>query len=157
MRDVNPKTIDLIKSFEGLRLIAYDDAQPEHKLKLGEKPKGNLTIGYGHTKGVYIGQTCTEERAEKWLREDLANSIKDVLNLVEVPLTDNEFGAVVSGQFNAGWLTYKDQPSTLRKKLNAGNKIGAANEMRKWVNFMGKELPGLVRRREAERALFMSA
>jgi lysozyme len=73
---------------------------------------------------------------------------------VTVPLNDNEFGALTSFTFNLGIGNLKS--STLLKKLNAGDRAGAADEFGKWVNAGGKPLPGLVKRRAAERALFLT-
>lgn len=152
---INRDGLALVKSFEGLRLQAYDDARPDHKMRFNEKPIGTMTIGYGHTKNVHVGQTCTEEQAEKWLIEDLAEAERAVETLVEVELTGNEFSALVSGQFNAGYMSFRGKPSTLRTLLNKKRKIAAAKEMMRWVHVDGEELPGLVRRRQAERELFL--
>ena len=72
----------LIKEFEGLELEAYPDP--------GNKVTGEpWTIGYGHTVGVRRGDTCTEEQATEWLREDLRSAEGSVRHLVDVPLTQN--------------------------------------------------------------------
>jgi lysozyme len=72
---------------------------------------------------------------------------------VHVPLTQNQFDALVSFVFNLGVGNFRT--STLLKKLNAGDNDGAAQEFGRWIHAGGKALPGLVRRREAERALFL--
>ena len=143
MREVNQAGMDIIRGFEGLRFEAYLD-------------QANVpTIGYGHIKGVKMGDTCTRDQAEAWLREDLAIAIHDVEDLVHVPLNDNEFAALVSFQFNCGGLTYHDQPSTMRKRLNAGLREEAAMEFLKWTHAGGHISRGLARRRDAEKALFL--
>lgn len=138
MRAPNKAAIDLIKSFESLRLTAYLDSV--------RVP----TIGYGHTRGVKMGTTITEEQAEALLEEDLAEACRAVETLVRVPLTDNQFGALVSFQFNLGALG----KSTLLKFLNKGQYAEAAQEFGKWVYAGREKLNGLIRRREAERKLF---
>ena len=139
---ISSKGIDLIKSFEGLRLEAYLDSV--------DVP----TIGYGHTRKVQLGQTITAEQAESFLMEDIHEFELAIQRLVYVPLSQNQFDAIVSFTFNVGIGNLKR--STLLKKLNAGNIAGAANEFNKWV-YAGKEkLKGLVKRRDKERLLFIS-
>lgn len=146
VRHINQATIDLIKHFEGRRLVAYKD------------PVGVWTIGYGHTGlkhqdgTVYSGRTITEQQAEDLLRYDLGEFANRVKSLVKVPLGDNQFGALVSFDFNTGGL----HKSTLLKILNAGDYSGAANELLKWNKAGGTALAGLTRRRKSERRLFLS-
>jgi len=135
--------LDLIKSFEGLRLTAYDDGV------------GVQTIGYGHTRGVKPGMTITEEQAVQFLREDLYSAERDIDRLVTVHLCQHQFDALASLVFNIGGTAFRD--STLLRKLNAGDYAGAAAQFDRWVHGGGKILPGLVRRRAAERALFEEA
>lgn len=135
--------IDLIKRFEGLRLRAYDDGV------------GIPTIGYGHTKGVKLGMTITEEQAVQFLREDLHSAERDIDRLVTVHLCQHQFDALASLVFNIGGTAFRD--STLLRKLNAGDYAGAAAQFERWVHGGGKILPGLVRRRAAEKALFEDA
>ena len=138
--------IALITEFEGLVLTAYPDpGNPE----TGEP----WTIGYGHTKGVRRGDTCTKMLALAWLREDLAESEDAVDRLVKVDLAQHEFDALVSFTFNCGAGAL--MRSTLLRKLNAGDRAGAAAEFDEWVNGASGPLPGLVRRRAAEKALFL--
>lgn len=132
--------IDIVKFYEGLRLRAY------------LCPAGIPTIGYGHTKNVKLGMTCSEQEAEEWLHDDFYAAVTDVRAVVKVPLTDNQLDALSSFVFNLG--IRKLIQSTLLKKLNAGDYVGAAQEFDKWV-YAGKEkLPGLIKRRAAERKLF---
>lgn len=132
--------IDLIKHFEGLRLEAYQDSV------------GVWTIGYGSTKDIKEGMRITPFMAEQFLRDDLEEAEKAVSRLVDVSLTQNEFDALVSFAFNLGAGNL--QHSTLLRKLNNSDKVGASDEFLRWVNAGGKKLEGLVRRRKAERALF---
>ncbi|CAI1527524.1 lysozyme [Serratia plymuthica] len=137
--DVNG--LNLIKEFEGLRLQAY------------KCPADIWTIGYGHTADVSANDVITEEDAIFLLRQDVAESERAVNKYVHVPLTQNQFDALVSFVFNLGVGNFRT--STLLKKLNAGDDDGAAQEFGRWIHAGGKALPGLVRRREAERALFL--
>lgn len=136
--------IDLIKEFEGYSERVYMCAG------------GKYTIGYGHTRGVQVGDTCTKEQAEKYLREDLQDAEEAVLALVTVPLTQNQFDALVSLVYNIGSGNFYD--STIRRIINL--KINNINEYRKawlmWVKSRGKVLKGLERRRVAEFNLFCS-
>jgi lysozyme len=133
--------LDLIKSFEGLRLSAYRDSV------------GIWTIGYGHTKGVKPGDTITVEQANDFLREDLRDAERAVNDLTFLNLTQSQFDALVSFTFNLGRGNL--QASTLLRRVNEGDFEGAAEEFLRWTKAGGKVLPGLVRRREAERALFL--
>ncbi|MHB0805997.1 lysozyme [Stutzerimonas nitrititolerans] len=132
--------IDLIKSFEGLRLTAYDDGV------------GVQTIGYGHTKGVKPGMKITENWAEELLRDDLAEFEAAVNGLVKVRLCQHQFDALVSLVFNIGPGAFSD--STLLRLLNAGLYDDAALQFVRWNKGGGKVLSGLTRRRMAERKLF---
>lgn len=82
--------IDLIKEFEGLRLVAYQDSV------------GVWTIGYGHTKGVYPGMVITEAQALLFLNEDIASHAYGIFNYITVQLNQNQFDALVSFHFNLG-------------------------------------------------------
>lgn len=139
---INQTGLDLIKRFEGLETKAY------------RCPAGILTIGYGHTTGVKEGDTCTPEQAEAWLREDCQVAELTVSANVNVPLNQNQFDALVSFIFNLGSGNFVK--STLLKKLNTSDYRGAADELDRWVNAGGRKLPGLVKRRAAEKALFLS-
>jgi lysozyme len=139
--DVSPRGIALIQRFEGLRLTAYLDSV--------DKP----TIGYGSTKGVRMGDEITQAQAVELLAADVERHADGVRRLVDVPLTQNQFDALVSLVFNIGVGAFRR--STLLRKLNAGDHRGAADELLRWTKAGGRELRGLVRRREAERALFL--
>ena len=139
---INQKGLDLIKKFEGCELEAY------------LCPAGVVTIGYGHTATARLGQVISEAEAEALLREDVKDAEAAVDRLISVPLTDDEFSALVSFVFNVGATAFED--STLLKMLNAEAKT-ASNQLLRWNKGANREeLQGLTRRRYAERALFMS-
>lgn len=136
------KGIDLIKKFEGCVLKAY------------KCPAGVYTIGYGHTNNVRPDDVITQQDAEDLLKLDLAKFEAAVNSAVKVSLTQEQFDALVSFTYNLGAGNL--QSSTLLKKLNAGDYAGAAEQFGKWV-YAGKTiLEGLVRRRAAEKDLFLS-
>jgi lysozyme len=131
---------DLIKLSEGLRLEAYPDT--------GKVP----TIGWGHTKGVEIGDRITKEKAEELLAEDVAEAERAVNHHVRVELTQGQFDALVSFVFNLGEHQFKK--STLLRMLNHKDYLGASNQFRRWVYDDNVKLPGLVVRRNREQRLF---
>jgi lysozyme len=134
--------LNLIKRFEGLRLTAYDDGV------------GVWTVGFGHTKGVQPGDKITEEQATDFLRIDVAEASDAVARLVTVALSQNQRDALISLVYNIGSGAFEG--STLLRKLNAGDHAGAADEFTRWNKGGGRVLAGLVKRRAAERELFMS-
>ena len=141
------KGIALIKQFEGCKLTAYQDSV------------GVWTIGYGWTqpvdgKPIRAGMTIKQETAERLLKTGLVSYEIDVSRLVKVSLTQGQFDALVSFTYNLGARSLST--STLLRKLNAGDYAGAADEFLRWNKAGGKVLSGLNRRREAERALFLS-
>lgn len=142
----NTAGISLIKDFEGLRLKAYPDPAT------GGAP---WTIGYGATLGVKPGMVITEAQAEVFLRRDLARFESAVEKAVKVPLTDNQFAALVSFAYNCGPANLTK--STLLKRLNKGDYAGAQAEFAKWNRAAGKVMAGLTRRRAAEAVLFGTA
>ena len=138
--------VDLITSFEDTRTKAYDDGV------------GIWTIGTGTTvypNGVKVkqGDTCTPEQAKSYFKHDLAKFEKTVNESVTVSLTQNQFDALVSLTYNIGSGAFKG--STLLKLLNKGDYQGAADQFLVWYKAGDKVMKGLVRRREAERALFL--
>lgn len=139
------KGIALIKSFEGLCLEKYQDVV------------GKWTIGYGHLilPDESFSAPITESQADALLRQDLGISEKGVNQYVIVPLTQNQFDALVSFTFNLGVGNLKS--STLLRVLNAGQYQDAAEQILRWDKAGGKQVAGLTRRRVAERALFISA
>lgn len=139
---ISKEGLKLLKQFEGCKLVAYRDVG------------GVLTIGYGHTRGVYPNQVVTLEVAEKMLVDDVWFFEHAVKDLVTVSLSQPQFDALVSFSYNLGAQALED--STLLRKLNAGDYLGAADELLRWNRAGGKVVNGLVRRREAERALFLT-
>lgn len=133
--------IEIIKRYEGLRLKTY------------KCPAGVLTIGYGHTKTAKQGQVITEDYAVELLRLDIADAERAVNKYVKAPINQNQFDALSSFVFNLGSGNFRS--STLLKKLNARDYLGAANEFKRWNKAGGKVLNGLVRRRESEANLFI--
>lgn len=137
------KGIDLIKKFEGTVLKVYKDAV------------GLPTIGIGHLiKKGEVFTTITQQQAEELLAKDLKQFEEGVSTSVKVALTQNQFDALVSFAFNLGMGNVNS--STLLKKLNAGDIQGAANEFLRWNRAGNKVLPGLAKRRLAEKELFLS-
>ena len=141
------KGIALIKQFEGCKLTASQDSV------------GVWTIGYGWTqpvdgKPIRAGMTSKQETAERLLKTGLVSYESDVSRLVKVDLTQGQFDALVSFTYTLGARSLST--STLLRKLNAGDYAGAADEFLRWNKAGGKVLNGLTRRREAERALFLS-
>lgn len=138
--------IDLIKEFEGFEERAYKDVV------------GYWTIGYGslYVNGVRVspGMRITREGAEEQLKSDVVRFEKAIEKLVTVDLNQNQFDALVSFTYNLGEGNLGK--STLLKKLNRGDFNGAADEFLKWNRAGGKVVNGLVRRRAAERELFLS-
>jgi lysozyme len=137
------KGTEILKYFEGCRLEAYQDSV------------GVWTIGYGHTKGVLEGMTITQEGAEQLLQTELEEYEGYIEKYVTVPLTQNQFDALVCWVYNLGPTNFKN--STLLKELNSGNYTAAGKEITRWNKAGGKVLAGLVRRREAEAKLFNEA
>ncbi|QKN81365.1 lysozyme [Scandinavium goeteborgense] len=139
--------INMLKGFEGCELTAYQDSV------------GVWTIGYGWTQpvnGVPVGKgmTITQDIADNLLRSGLVQYEKGVTGLVKVTINQNQFDALTDFAYNLGVKSLES--STLLKKLNAGDFSGAAAEFPKWNKAGGKVLPGLVKRREAERSLFLA-
>lgn len=153
-----PAGLKLIEQFEGCILSAYDDAN-DHIVQAGQIVHGTLTIGFGHTSvagppRVYVGQTIDSDTADAILMADLASVEIEVTHLVKVALNQNQFDALVSFQFNTGWLAHPN--CSLTNALNKGNyNLGAADFML-YDRASGKVLAGLQRRRAAERALFLT-
>ncbi|BEN12117.1 lysozyme [Serratia marcescens] len=137
----------LIKRFEGLRLQAYQDSV------------GVWTIGYGWTQPVAgrkigAGMVIDATTAERLLVCGIVQFEQGVERRVTVPITQGQFDALVSFAYNLGLRALEN--STLLRRLNAGDRKGAADQFGRWVNAGGVRLDGLVARRAAERALFLS-
>ena len=139
--NISETGIQLIKKFEGCSLKAY------------KCPAGIWTIGYGHTSGVKEGQTITKKEAEAYLKQDLTTFETFVTNLVTVAINQNQFDALVSFCYNLGPGNLRS--STLLKRINAGDFNGAAEQFDRWIYAGGRKLSGLVKRRAAEKTLFL--
>ena len=138
------KGIDLIKHFEGFRSTVYLCAA------------GVPTLGFGSTHGITMDSPpITEEEGLELLMLDIAKFERGVNRLIDVPLNQNQFDALTSFAFNLGNGSL--QASTLRKKVNREDYEGAADEFPRWVFAGGRKLNGLVKRRYAERALFLAS
>ena len=132
---------NLIKEAEGLRLDAY------------RCPAGISTIGWGHTKGVKLGQHITVQQAEDMLVEDIA-PIERLLNGLKINFRQEQFDALVSWIFNFGEGKFKG--STMFKRIIANAKDEEiTDQLVKWINAAGRPLLGLMKRRVAEANLFI--
>lgn len=140
---ISQEGINVIKKFEGCKLRTYPDTG------------GIPTIGYGHTgTDVHSGQCISQQEANNLFRKDVERFEKAVNTEVKVPLSQNQFDALVSFAFNVGQGNLHS--STLLKKLNHSDYQGAAQEFPRWCkDSQGHELLGLKRRREAEKKLFL--
>ena len=140
MRVTSIEGVALIKKFEGCELDAYQCS-------------ANVwTIGYGHTRGISEGDTCTQAQADEMLIDDLQEFEGYVNELVDAELTQSQFDALVAWTYNLGPTNLKS--STLLKRLNEGDMADGPHQIRRWNKAGGKVLDGLVRRREAEALLF---
>lgn len=167
MREVNQAGIELIKSFEGI----VDGDPSTVNLDPYADPIGILTIGWGHA--ITFGERflrdnkadraiakklypngITRAEAEELLRHDIKEHTRDLEYLIKVPLTDNQFAALASLAFNIGVGNFRK--SSVLRLLNQKNYKGAAERFLLWNKAGGRVLKGLVRRREAERQLFLS-
>ena len=138
---INDRGLNLIKFYEGLKLKSYQD------------DGGVWTIGFGSTRRVGPGMVITADQALERLSQDLEEKEKLVESMVKVPLTSNEFSALVSFAYNVKEKEFIT--SSLVKLLNEGKKDLAAHEFLRWDHCDGKAIQGLLNRRLAERALFL--
>lgn len=139
--DYSSTGLALTRAFEGLRLEAYQDSA------------GRWTIGYGHTgPEVHEGLRISEFEAEALLRADLAAAVACVRRAVRVEITQSQFDALVDFCFNAGRGSFLN--SSLLRYLNAGRFESVVVQFGLWAHADGEVVPGLVRRRAAEAALF---
>ena len=145
MRNITQNGLDLIKRFEGLSRIVYFC------------PAGYPTIGYGHVvkDDEDFSAGIDEAQAEELLRQDAQIAERAVLRLINVPLTDGQFDALVSFTYNLGGGAL--QRSTLRRKINREEHADVPEQFMRWVWAGGRKLKGLVRRREAEAIIYTSA
>lgn len=130
-------------NYEGVVLPAYVD------------PVGVVTVCAGHTRTAELGQRKTLQECEQLLKEDVSYAEAAVKRYVKVPITQAQYDSLVSFVFNVGPRAFAN--STLLKKLNAGDCLGAGEQFSRWVYAKGKKLKGLVNRRAHERNNFESA
>lgn len=146
LRQANQTARCLIGHSEGFSLTAYPDGV------------GIWTIGWGTTRingqPVTEGTTITEDQANDYFNHDISVFERDICDAVTVPLTDNQFGALVSLCYNIGSGNFRS--STLLRKLNDGDYDGAADEFSRWIYSAGHVLNGLVERRRKEKKLFLT-
>lgn len=132
----------IVKKYEGCKLEAY------------KCPADVWTVGVGHTgSDVCEGLKWTQAQADAALNKDLLRALNDARKVIDVGLNDKQMAAIVSFVFNLGIGNFRN--STLLKKINKGDFLGASKEFLKWTYGGGRQLPGLVARREAEAKLFM--
>ena len=133
----------LTKQFEGLSLTSYQDQV------------GVWTIGYGHTgPTLQGGLTITQDQADQLLLSDVASSVTCVNRAVTSQINQNQFDALVDFVFNLGCASLLS--STLLRLINAGDFASAAPQFLLWDHAKGVVIPGLLRRRQQEMALFQS-
>lgn len=149
--NVSQDCIELVKKFEGLHKVKDDGLVHSYRC-----PAGVWTLGFGKTKGIRSGMTCTIEEAEQHLKDDLDAHGKIVKRLVNVPLSQGQYDALVSFVFNVGGGNFKS--STALKRLNLGMYDDVPEQLNRWnkARVDGKLTPlrGLTRRRAAEAAIF---
>lgn len=138
---ISKRGLQLIKKFEGLRLVAYKDGG------------GVWTVGYGHTSNVLAGMQITEAQAEGFLRLDIHGAEYAIRRHVEVPLSQNEYDALVSFVFNVGATQFAT--STLLSLLNDLDYNDAAEQLPRWCHDNGIVVQGLLNRRRDERLMFL--
>ena len=132
--------LDKLMEMEGCRLEAYEDAA------------GVPTIGYGHTKGVRMGDQISAYWAKELLREDIEEVEWQVKEL-KVARTEGQLDALVSFAFNVG-IGRLMRSALLKAIRNGGSKAAITREFKRWVFAGGKKMPGLVKRREWEAKRF---
>ena len=141
MRQITQDGLDLIKRFEGFSRTIY------------MCPAGHPTIGYGHVvtsdEDFIVG--IDAEQADELLRQDAGIAERAILRLINVPLTDGQFDALVSFTYNLGGGAL--QRSTLRRKVNREDHTEVPEQFMRWVWAGGRQLKGLIRRRKAERSV----
>ena len=146
---LSPNGLKLIKEQETIggkpNLIAYPDA-------------GNYAIGFGanfiNGRRVREGETITVKQAEELLRVDVLKFENQVKSTLNVPLTQNEFDALISLTYNIGGGAFNT--STIARKLNRGQYESAANEFERWNKSQGKVVDALTRRRLKEKTLYLT-
>ena len=162
MLQASPRCKALIAQFEGCVLTAYPD--PASPMGRGEYPKDGKdvskgapwTIGFGATgAGITRGVVWTMAQAERQFDEHIAQFAAGVRKLIgTAKTTQGQFDAMTSLSYNIGLSAFEN--STLLRKHRMADYMGAEAEFKKWTKAGGKTLPGLVKRRAAEAALYAS-
>lgn len=145
---ISDEGLRLIKSFEG-----YHTRQPDGSCVAYLCPAGVATIGWGCTEGVTLGMRWTEAEATEGLRREIAKHEAAVNRLVTVDINQNERDALISFSYNCGIGALST--STILRRLNRGDRAGAAAAFALWNKGGGRVLKGLVARRSREAALFL--
>lgn len=163
MRPIPDRAASFIARHESLRLVAYDDLNPNRRsFASAADVKGKATIGYGHTATVYPQDVVdrrriTQAEARALLLQDLSDARSKLYQVVKSPvidsLTENQYAAILSFVFNLG----ANPGWTIWKRLNARQYDQVPAQMARFVNAGGKKLQGLVNRRNAEIALWSTA
>jgi len=140
---IRDQLLDLVKEFEGCKLEAYQDQV------------GKWTVGYGSTgPGINEDTVWTQEQADTRLIVSLERFQAQIIKNTEMALGDNQLDALTSFVYNLGLGSYLK--STLKKKIEDKEFVEAADEFLKWDRVGGEVSPGILRRRKAERQLFLS-
>lgn len=142
-------------SVSGLQFIADNEAANGPELRAYQDTGGVWTIGYGHTRGVKMGDTCAAERAREWLLADVYDTEDSIDRRVRQSLNQNQYDALVDFVFNIGDAQFAS--STLLKLLNADRFELVGPEFLKWKYDNHVEIPGLLARRLRTKELFERA
>lgn len=141
LMSISQAGIDLIKKYEGCRLFAYRDSV------------GVATIGYGHTKGVTMGQAITQQQAEAFLRDDIREA-ESVLHAMDINFKQQQFDALCSWIFNLGSGNFLRSSMCLKMTTQADDEE-VTDQLIRWCNAGGKPLVGLMKRRAEEANMFL--
>lgn len=149
---ISQRGINLIKEFEGCILQSYDDYD-DSIVNQGDTVRGTLTIGYGHIEGVYKGQVISQEEADRMLIEDMvrySDQVQEVINegTISFQVNQNQFDALTSFDYNCGQGSLR----TLCRNRDANT---VADMLLEYRNKGSQWEAGLLRRRKAERSLFL--
>lgn len=156
--NISQRGLDLIKSFESYMRALPDGRCQAYQCVIGRRNgqpiyDGKWTIGWGCTEGIHQGMIWTRDEAEAALRAELSRFEAAVNRLVETDINQNQFDALVSFAYNCGEGALAK--SSILRKLNNGDMQDAADAFGLYVKSRGITVKGLVRRRAAERALFL--
>lgn len=134
--------LEFIKDNEGLRLIPYQDEG------------GVWTVGYGHTgTDVIPGLKYTMDQVNELFLKDITEFEDELNGMLKVAVTQNQFDSLMDFVYNEGPAAL--HRSTLLKRVNVGDFQGAAKEFLKWDIVAGRPDPGLLKRRRADKTLFL--